>query len=138
MLWLPRSLRVALLLLFTPILGRRPLSANSAVVIFSLEPTKPYAEGGSNISDNEGRLTPKLVADFSKDYGAQRSEQEIYSQGGKRGRQRRDRICGGEEDWQPRLPEAHTYRNRVARGRRFFMRLLDVWHGLSYGLYFCI
>jgi hypothetical protein len=33
----------------------------------------------ANISDNEGRLTPKLVADLSKDYGAQRSEQEIYS-----------------------------------------------------------
>jgi len=60
----------------------------------------------ANISGNEGRLTPKLVADFSKDYGAQRSEQEIYSQGGKRGRQRRDRFCGGEEDWQPGPPSA--------------------------------
>jgi len=62
----------------------------------------------ANISGNEGRLTPKLVADFSKDYGAQRSEQEIYSQGGKRGRQRRDRFCGGEEDWQPRPPSAYV------------------------------
>jgi len=49
----------------------------------------------ANISHNGGRLTPELVADFSKDYGAQRSEQEIYSQDGKRALRRRSRIRRG-------------------------------------------
>jgi hypothetical protein len=48
----------------------------------------------ANISDNEGRLTPKLVADLSKDYGAQRSEQETYSQGGKRSETTRSDLRG--------------------------------------------
>jgi hypothetical protein len=48
-----------------------------------------------NISDNEDRLTPKLVADLSKDYGAQRSEQEIYSQGGKRSETTRSDLLRG-------------------------------------------
>jgi hypothetical protein len=49
------------------------------------------------ICGNEGRFTPELVGDLSKDYGAQWSEHETYSLGGKRGQQRRDWICGGEE-----------------------------------------
>jgi len=34
--------------------------------------------------------------------------QETYSQGGKRDQQRCDRICRGEEDWQPRPPSAYV------------------------------
>jgi hypothetical protein len=89
------------------------------------------------ISGNEDRLTPEVVADLSKDYGPQWSDKKPTAKAAKE--TSNDAIGSAEgERTGNRARQAHTYRNRAARGRRRFMRLLHVSHGLSYGLYLCI
>jgi len=79
----------------------------------------------ANISGNEGRLTPKLVADFSKDYGAQWPDKKPTAKAAK---ETSNDAIGSAEGKRTgnRARQAHTYRNQAARGRRRFMRLLHV------------
>jgi len=79
----------------------------------------------ANISGNEGRLTPEQVADLSKDYGAQWPDKKPTAKAAKE--TSNDAIGSAEgERTGNRARQAHTYRNRAARGRRCFMRLLHV------------
>jgi hypothetical protein len=57
------------------------------------------------ISGNEGCLTPEVVADLSKDYGAQWSDKKPTAKAAK---ETSNGICSGEEDWQPRPPSAYV------------------------------
>jgi hypothetical protein len=65
------------------------------------------------ISGNEGRLTPEVIADFSKDYGAQWSDKKPTAKAAK---ETNNYAIGSAEGKRTgnRARQAHTYRNRAA------------------------
>jgi hypothetical protein len=79
----------------------------------------------ANISGVEGRLPPEQVADLFKDYGAQWSDKRPTAKAAKEASNDATGSAEGKRTGN-RARQAHTYRNRVARGRRRFMRLLHV------------
>ncbi len=65
------------------------------------------------VSGNEGRLMPELVADLSKDYGAQWSDNKPTAKAAKE--TSNDAIGSAERKRTGnRACQAHTYRNRAA------------------------